>query len=93
MVCFSFSNFTPFILAERDNFSTDIVSIVGTILIRAASSDVEPLDLKQSLFGSSGNEYPIGSALLEVYSVSLFCLFQIYWVVFRLVTKTLLKAH
>lgn len=76
MVCFDFLSSTHINLAERETFPPDIVSVVGTIIIRAASSNVEPLDLKQSLFGPSGSEYPIGTALFDVYSVSLDCLFQ-----------------
>ncbi|KAI6190290.1 COMM domain-containing protein 3 [Aphelenchoides bicaudatus] len=53
---------------DRETFPNEIVSIVGTIIIRAASLNLEPIDLKQNLFDQTSNEYLIGNALLNAYS-------------------------
>jgi len=53
---------------NQHNLPPELVSIVGTIIIRAASTSTDPVSLRECLFGANNQEYRLGNALLNAYS-------------------------
>jgi hypothetical protein len=59
------------ILVECDN--NDLVSIMGSIIIRAASTNIEPEVLKEALVGKNQEGNRACFAVFKAYSVNILC--------------------